>query len=94
MYVCVCVCPQEAKLTDGAGQKPAYNLRTLCRALDYARTTAPTYGLQRALYDGFAMAFVTQVSVFFFPSLLCCFCTCHDMCQYAQSACKSARWQP
>lgn len=53
--------PQEARLTDGAGSKPAYNLRTLCRALDYARTTAPHYGLQRALYDGFSMAFATQV---------------------------------
>ncbi len=52
---------QEARLTDSAGQKPAYNLRTLCRALDYARHAAPTYGLQRALYDGFAMAFATQV---------------------------------
>lgn len=52
---------QEARLTDGAGSKPAYSLRTLCRALDYARTTAPHYGLQRALYDGFSMAFATQV---------------------------------
>jgi hypothetical protein len=54
-------CSQEARLTDGAGQKPAYNLRTLCRALDYARMAAPLYGLQRALYDGFSMAFMTQV---------------------------------
>jgi len=52
---------QEMRLTDGAGAKPAYSLRTLCRALDYARTTAPHYGLQRALYDGFSMAFATQV---------------------------------
>ncbi|GFH15701.1 VWFA domain-containing protein, partial [Haematococcus lacustris] len=50
----------EARLTDGAGQKPAYSMRTLCRALDYARCSAPKYGLQRALYDGFAMAFSTQ----------------------------------
>lgn len=53
--------PQEARLTDGAGQKPSYSLRTLCRALDYARMGAPLYGLQRALYDGFSMAFMTQV---------------------------------
>lgn len=47
---------------DGAGQKPAYNLRTLARALDYARAAAPSYGLQRALYDGAAMAFLTQLA--------------------------------
>ena len=51
--------PQESVLSDGAGQRPCYNLRTLCRALDYARTSAPIYSLQRALYDGFAMGFLT-----------------------------------
>jgi midasin (ATPase involved in ribosome maturation) len=55
--------PQEAHLSDSAGQKPAYNLRTLSRALHYAQTSTPLYGLQRALYDGFAMAFATQVCV-------------------------------
>ena len=50
---------QESVLSDGAGQRPCYNLRTLCRALDYARTSAPTYSLQRALFDGFAMGFLT-----------------------------------
>ena len=48
---------------DGAGQKPAYNLRTLSRALDYARGAAPSYGMQRALYDGVSMAFLTQVRI-------------------------------
>ena len=47
---------------DGAGSKPAYNLRTLCRALEYARTVLPVYGLQRALYDGCSMAFHTQLA--------------------------------
>lgn len=47
---------------DGAGQKPAYNLRTLARALGYARASAPSYGVQRALYDGTAMAFLTQLT--------------------------------
>lgn len=50
---------QESALSDGSGQRPCFNLRTLCRALDYARTAAPSYGLQRAMYDGFAMAFLT-----------------------------------
>lgn len=46
---------------DGAGSKPSYSLRTLCRALEYARVALSVYGLQRALYDGFAMAFLTQL---------------------------------
>ena len=52
---------QEMTLVDGAGSKPAYNLRTLSRALQYARAALPQYGLQRALYDGCAMAFLTQL---------------------------------
>ncbi len=54
--------PQDTNLTDGAGHKPSYSMRTLCRALDYARSATPVYGLQRALYDGFAMSFLTQLS--------------------------------
>jgi midasin (ATPase involved in ribosome maturation) len=46
---------------DGAGSKPSYNLRTLSRALQYARVALPQYGLQRGLYDGCAMAFLTQL---------------------------------
>lgn len=53
---------QERKLVDGAGSKPAYNLRTLCRALEYARAVLPVYGLQRSLYDGCSMAFHTQLA--------------------------------
>lgn len=53
---------QENRLVDGAGQKPAYNLRTLSRALHYARAATPLYGMQRALYDGAAMAFLTQLA--------------------------------
>lgn len=52
---------QEMTLVDGAGSKPAYNLRTLSRALQYAQAALPQYGLQRALYDGCAMAFLTQL---------------------------------
>lgn len=52
---------QESVLTDGAGHRPAYSLRTLCRALDYARRAAPAYGLTRSLWDGLSMSFVTQV---------------------------------
>ena len=54
-------CVQESRLTDGAGHRPAYSLRTLCRALDYARRAAPAYGLTRSLWDGLSMSFLTQV---------------------------------
>ena len=53
---------QETTLLDGAGARPGYSLRTLCRALEYAAQATPMYGLQRALYDGFAMAFLTQLN--------------------------------
>ena len=46
-------------LVDSAEQKPQYSLRTLSRALEYVRHAAPVYGIQRALYDGFAMSFQT-----------------------------------
>ena len=46
-------------LVDSADQKPQYSLRTLSRALEYVRHAAPVYGIQRALYDGFAMSFQT-----------------------------------
>lgn len=59
--VCCACFLQESRLTDGAGHRPAYSLRTLCRALDYARRAAPAYGLTRALWDGLSMSFLTQV---------------------------------
>ena len=52
---------QDDKLRDSAGGKPSYNLRTLTRALQYCQKAMPTYGLKRALYDGLAMAFLTQL---------------------------------
>ncbi len=51
----------DATLQDGAGHKPAYNLRTLSRALEYAAACIPVYGLHKALYDGFSMSFLTQL---------------------------------
>lgn len=48
-------------LQDGSGVRPVYNLRTLTRALEYARVTADTYGIRRSLVDGFAMSFQTQL---------------------------------
>mmetsp|Transcript_2552 Transcript_2552/g.9614 ORF Transcript_2552/g.9614 Transcript_2552/m.9614 type:complete len:5361 (-) Transcript_2552:2473-18555(-) len=48
-------------LNDGAGQKPHYSLRTLARALQYSTLILNTYGLARALYEGFCMSFLTQL---------------------------------
>ena len=52
---------QNDTLLDSGGSKPSYSLRTVTRMLEYARAALPTYGLQRALYDGAAMAFLTQL---------------------------------
>ncbi|KAJ1930921.1 AAA ATPase midasin, partial [Kickxella alabastrina] len=49
------------RLVDGANQRPHYSLRTLTRALTYARENAPAYSLKRSLYDGLCMTFVTQL---------------------------------
>lgn len=43
-------------LTDGSSA-PAYNLRSLARAMQYVAHAAPLHGLQRALFDGFGMTF-------------------------------------
>ncbi|KAI4153338.1 MAG: hypothetical protein LQ340_002377 [Diploschistes diacapsis] len=47
------------QLVDGANQKPHFTLRTLTRTLTYASDITPIYGLHRALYEGFAMSFLT-----------------------------------
>ncbi|KAL4876079.1 hypothetical protein BJY04DRAFT_223430 [Aspergillus karnatakaensis] len=52
----------ENKLTDGAGQRPHFSIRTLVRALIYAADHAQIYGLRRAIYEGFSMSFLTVLS--------------------------------
>lgn len=49
----------EKRLVDGASQIPHFSLRTLTRVLSYVTDIAPSYGLRRALYEGFAMGFLT-----------------------------------
>ncbi|KAK4348719.1 hypothetical protein RND71_031474 [Anisodus tanguticus] len=46
------------KLQDGANQKPQYSLRSLYRALEYTKKAKRTFGLPKALYDGFCMFFL------------------------------------
>ncbi|XP_029451275.1 midasin isoform X2 [Rhinatrema bivittatum] len=58
-YLCV---RKEAstKLVDGTGHRPHYSLRTLCRALRYAAAN-PCKNIQRSLYEGFCLGFLTQL---------------------------------
>lgn len=50
------------KLTDGAGQRPHFSIRTLVRALIYVVDHAHIYGLRRAIFEGFCMSFLTVLS--------------------------------
>lgn len=52
----------EKRLVDGANQIPHFSLRTLTRVLSYAIEIAPSYGLRRALYEGYAMGFLTLLN--------------------------------
>ncbi|KAM4522940.1 midasin [Odontesthes bonariensis] len=47
-------------LVDGTGHRPHYSLRTLCRALKYVATN-PCHSVQRSLYEGFCLSFLTQL---------------------------------
>nr|XP_057921265.1 midasin [Doryrhamphus excisus] len=47
-------------LVDGTGHRPHYSLRTLCRALKYVAAN-PCHAVQRSLYEGFCLSFLTQL---------------------------------
>ncbi|XP_010528473.1 PREDICTED: midasin [Tarenaya hassleriana] len=49
----------EESLQDGANQKPQYSLRSLYRALEYARKAEAIAGFEKALFDGFSMFFLS-----------------------------------
>ncbi|XP_007570662.1 midasin isoform X2 [Poecilia formosa] len=49
-----------SRLMDGTGHRPHYSLRTLCRALSYAAAN-PCLSVQRSLYEGFCLSFLTQL---------------------------------
>ncbi|KAM9355690.1 midasin [Pholidichthys leucotaenia] len=48
------------QLVDGTGHRPHYSLRTLCRALKYVAVN-PCNSVQRSLYEGFCLSFLTQL---------------------------------
>lgn len=52
------------RLSDGARHKPRYSLRTLSQALHITRILIQRgYGVERALYEGFASSFCTQLDM-------------------------------
>ncbi|XP_042318311.1 midasin isoform X2 [Sceloporus undulatus] len=56
----------ETKLVDGIGHRPHYSLRTLCRALRFASSN-PCNNIQRSLYEGFCLGFLTQLDRISYP---------------------------
>ncbi|XP_069830840.1 midasin-like isoform X2 [Dendropsophus ebraccatus] len=48
------------ELMDGTGHRPHFSLRTLCRALRYSAAN-PCNNIQRSLYEGFCLSFLTQL---------------------------------
>ncbi|XP_054829779.1 midasin [Eublepharis macularius] len=56
----------ETKLVDGTGHRPHYSLRTLCRALRFASSN-PCNNIQRSLYEGFCLGFLTQLDRVSYP---------------------------
>lgn len=62
LYLEISKLVSENRLVDGAEQKPHYSVRTLTRTLVYVVDIAPTYGLRRALFEGFSMSFLTLLN--------------------------------
>ncbi len=49
------------KLCDGAGRKPCYSLRTLCRAMTIAASNYDGNNLDRVLLEGLSACFLTEL---------------------------------
>ncbi|XP_066464567.1 midasin isoform X2 [Eleutherodactylus coqui] len=63
------------ELVDGTGHKPHFSLRTLCRALRYAAAN-PCNSIQRSLYEGFCLSFLTQLDRASHSSVQSLICHC------------------
>jgi midasin len=48
---------EAGRIVDGCEHRPHYNMRTLSRALTFAKDVVQQFGLRRALWEGFTMAF-------------------------------------
>ena len=62
LYLDVKVLSHSNSLTDGANQRPHFSIRSLVRCLLFVKQHAASYGLRRAMYEGFAMSFCTMLS--------------------------------
>eukprot|EP01052_Picozoa_sp_SAG31_P017819 SAG31_NODE_1236_length_9195_cov_6.761214_1_plen_2798_part_10 len=60
-YCAVRTAAATGDLLDGGNARPAYTLRTLMRAMQYAVSMVAEYGLLRSVYDGICMSFLTQL---------------------------------
>ncbi|KAL9624723.1 MAG: hypothetical protein Q9160_001077 [Pyrenula sp. 1 TL-2023] len=63
LYVDAKKLAEQNLLSDGAGQKPHFSVRTLVRSLLYVTDHAPIYGFRRAMYEGFSMSFMTVLNI-------------------------------
>ncbi|TPX18376.1 uncharacterized protein E0L32_011709 [Thyridium curvatum] len=62
LYLAIKRLAEQKGLVDGANEVPHFSLRTLTRVLTYVNDVAAFYGLDRALYEGFCMGFLTLLS--------------------------------
>ena len=63
MYLRLKAEAKQQALLDGTGQPPHYSLRTYVRALSFTSQNAAHYSFNRALYEGFMMAFASPLSL-------------------------------
>ncbi|KAJ5925090.1 hypothetical protein N7454_007729 [Penicillium verhagenii] len=63
LYMATKKLSNDNKLTDGAGQRPHFSIRTLVRTLIYVLDHAHVYGLRRAIFEGFSMSFLTVLGL-------------------------------
>ena len=62
LYLATRQLAEDNQIVDGAGQRPHFSLRTLTRALSYVINVATSFGIRRALYEGFSMSFLTTLN--------------------------------
>ncbi|KAL1972656.1 hypothetical protein VTN31DRAFT_7070 [Thermomyces dupontii] len=62
LYLATKQLAMENRLTDGAGQKPHFSIRTLVRTLVYVVDHVQIYGIRRSAYEGYCMSFLTILS--------------------------------
>jgi midasin len=62
LYLEIKALADSKSVVDGANEVPHFSLRTLTRVLTYANDVTPFYGVERALYEGFCMGFLTLLS--------------------------------